>query len=73
MNPGHTDLFEALADAAGSGSALSEEWRARLAEDAELRAVAERYESAEAILRQLPAVDAPEELHGRVVSTLQAG
>ena len=73
MNPDHTDLFEALADAAGSGSALSEEWRARLAEDAELRAVAERYESAEAILRQLPAVDAPEELHGRVVSTLQAG
>ncbi len=73
MNTDHTDLFEALADAAGSGSALSEEWRARLAKDAELRAIAERFEGAEALLRQQPTLEAPEELRGRVVGTLQPG
>jgi hypothetical protein len=73
MNTDHTDLYEALADAAGSGSELSEEWKARLAKDAELCAVAERFKAAEALLRQQPSLEAPEKLRGRVVSTLQAG
>jgi hypothetical protein len=73
MNAKHTALFEALADAAGSGCELSEEWRNRLAADAELRAAAERFERINGIMNQLPALAAPEELRGRVVSTLQAG
>ncbi len=73
MNPKHTALFEALADAAGSGCELSEEWRDRLRADAELRAAAERFERIREAMSQLPAMAAPEELRGRVVSTLQAG
>lgn len=73
MNAKHTALFEALADAAGSECGLSEEWKSRLAADAELRAAAERFERVKGLMSQLTPLAAPEELHGRVVSTLHTG
>jgi hypothetical protein len=73
MNSKNTALYEALADAAGSGCELSEEWRERIAVSDELRMVAERFSRSCAIMGELKAMPAPEELRGRVVSTLQAG
>ncbi|MDE0890963.1 MAG: hypothetical protein OSB14_02110, partial [Planctomycetota bacterium] len=73
MNSKNTALYEALADAAGSGCELSEEWRERIAVSDELRMVAERFYRSCAIMGELKAMPAPEELRGRVVSTLQAG
>ncbi len=73
MNSKHTDLYEALAEAAGSGCGLSEEWRARIAADTELQEVAGSFKRTGEVLGQMTALEAPEALQGRVVSTLQAG
>ena len=43
MSPDHQTLYEALAEAAGSGRELGPEWAARLSSDRELRAIAERF------------------------------
>ena len=73
MNPAHQHLFEALADAAGSGRSLGPEWEERLDADPKLRAMAERFGRITETLNDLPSVPAPSALEGRVVSTLQAG
>lgn len=73
MSPDHQTLYEALAEAAGSGRELGPEWAARLSSDRELRAIAERFGQTGKLLSELPKLPAPNSLEGRVVSTLQAG
>lgn len=73
MNSNHDDLYEALADAAGSGCSLGPEWTERLRQDGELRAIVQRFEQTTKLMTDLPALSAPSNLEGRVVGTLQAG
>ena len=73
MNPAHQSLYEALAEAAGSGRSLGPEWEERLSTDPKLRDIAERFGRISETLGALPPVSAPSALEGRVVSTLQAG
>jgi len=73
MNPAHQSLYEALAEAAGSGRGLGPDWEERLGADPKLRSIAERFARISETLGDLPPVAAPSALEGRVVSTLQAG
>jgi len=73
MNPAHTSLFEALAEAAESGRGLGPEWRERLEREPELRELATRFDQIGEVLSGLPPVSAPSELEGRVVGAMQAG